>query len=163
MISGVSIESNKGEERQFVPDLCMVVVLVVGLVPGMTKESILSDVRTVIDKLKANDKDFVAEVRHSRRWGDGLIPPTVEVEENAVHLSALIQPYDEVTGKKPVLFRKNSFTDPVEFSLHGIPALTFGPEDEAFPIINEFIDLGQAMIAAKAYALAMARILGVQN
>jgi len=162
MISVVSIESTKPEERQFVPDFCMAVVLVVGLVPGMTKESVLMDVQRVIDKLKANDKDFVAEVRLSRVWS-GFMPPTVEPEENALHLNALMQSYEDITGKKPVLLRKNSFTDAVEFSLHGVPALTFGPGDEAFPIINDFVDLDQAMIATKAYALAIARILGIRD
>jgi len=162
MISVASIESTKAEDRQFVPDICTAQVLVVGLVPGMTKESVLSDVQRVIDKLKANDKDFVAEVRLSRVWS-GFMPPTVEPEENALHLNALMQSYEEITGKKPVLLRKNSFTDAVEFSLHGIPALTFGPGDEAFPIINDFVDLDQAMIATKAYALAIARILGVRD
>ena len=162
MISVASIESTKAEDRQFVPDICTAQVLVVGLVPGMTKESVLSDVQRVIDKLKANDKDFVAEVSLSRVWS-GFMPPTVEPEENALHLNALMQSYEEITGKKPVLLRKNSFTDAVEFSLHGVPALTFGPGDEAFPIINDFVDLDQAMIATKAYALAIARILGVRD
>jgi acetylornithine deacetylase len=162
MISVMSIESTKPAERQFVPDFCAARVLVVGVVPGMTKESILSDVRKVIDKLKTKDKDFVADVKLSQIW-DGFIPPTIEPEENALHLNALMQSYEEVTGKKPVLLRKNSFTDAVEFSLHGVPALTFGPGDEAFPIINDFIDLDQAMIATKAYALAIAKILDVRD
>ncbi len=162
MISVVSIESTKPEERQFVPDTCTALVLVVGLVPGMTKESVLADVQKVIDKLKANDKDFVAEVRLSPIWS-GFMPATVEPEENALHLNALIQSYEEVTGKEPLLFRKNSYTDAVNFSLHGIPALTFGPGDDAWSPMNEFVDLDQAMIATKAYALAIARILGVQD
>lgn len=116
----------------------------------MTKESVLLDVQGVIDKLKANDKDFVAEVRLSRIWG-GFMPPTVEPEENALHLNALMQSYEEITGKKPVLFRKNSYTDAVQFSLHGIPALTFGPGDDAWQPINEYIDVDQAMITTKAY------------
>ena len=162
MISVNWIQSVKPEDRQFVPDICTVGMAVVGLVPGMTKESVLADVQRVIDKLKANDKDFDAEVRLSKMW-DGFMPPTVEPEYDALHLSALIQSYEEITGKKPVLVRKNSYTDAVQFSLHGIPALTFGPGDDAWSPMNEFIDMDQAMIATKTYALTIARILGVQG
>lgn len=162
MISVNWIESIKAEDRQFVPDICTVGMCVVALVPGMTKESVLSDVQRVIDKLKAKDKDFDAEVRLSKIW-DGFIPPTVEPEENALHLNALIQSYEEITSKKPMLVRKNSYTDAVQFSLHGIPALTFGPGDDAWSPMNEFIDVDQAMIATKTYALVIARILGVQD
>ncbi len=162
MISVAAIESTRPEDRQFVPDFCTVQMAVVGLVPGMTKESVLSDVQRVIDGLKANDKDFVAEVRLSRVW-DGFMPPTVEVEENALHLNALMQSSEEITGKMPVLVRKNSYTDSVRFSLHGIPALTFGPGDDAWQPVNEYVDVDQAMITTKAYALAIVRILGVQD
>jgi len=155
------IESIKPEDRQFVPDVCTVGMAVVGLVPGMTKESVLADVQRVINKLKAKDKDFDAEVRLSKMW-DGFMPPTVEPEYNALHLNALIQSYEEITGKRPMLVRKNSYTDAVQFSLHGIPALTFGPGDDAWSPINEFIDMDQAMIATKTYALTISRILGVQ-
>jgi acetylornithine deacetylase len=155
------IESIKPEDRQFVPDVCTVGMAVVGLVPGMTKESVLADVQRVINKLKAKDKDFDAEVRLSKMW-DGFMPPTVEPEYNALHLNALIQSYEEITGKRPMLVRKNSYTDAVQFSLHGIPALTFGPGDDAWSPMNEFIDMDQAMIATKTYALTISRILGVQ-
>jgi acetylornithine deacetylase len=128
----------------------------------MTKESVLSDIQRVIDKLKAEDKDFDAEVRPSKICG-GFMPPTVEPEDNALHLDALMKSYEEVTGKKPMLVRKNSYTDAVQFSLHGIPALTFGPGDDAWSPVNEFIDLDQAMIATRVYALAIARILGVED
>ena len=91
------------------------------------------------------------------------MPPTVEPEDNALHLDVLMKSYEEVTGKKPMLVRKNSYTDAVQFSLHGIPALTFGPGDDAWLPVNEFIDLDQAMIATRVYALAIARILGVED
>jgi len=162
MISVNWIESVKAEDRQFVPDICTVGMSVVALVPGMTKESVLSDVQRVIDRLKSKDKDFDAEVRFSKIWG-GFIPPTVEPEDNALHLNALIQSYKEITDKDPMLVRKNSYTDAVQFSLHGIPALTFGPGDDAWSPMNEFIDMDQAMIATKTYALTIARILGVQG
>jgi acetylornithine deacetylase/succinyl-diaminopimelate desuccinylase-like protein len=162
MISVNWIESIKPEDRQFVPDICTVGLSVVALVPGMTKESVLSDIQKVIDRLKAEDKDFHAEVRPSKIW-DGFMPPTVEAEDNALHLNALMKSYEEVTGKKPMLVRKNSYTDAVQFSLHGIPALTFGPGDDAWSAMNEFIDMDQAMIATRVYALAIARILGVED
>jgi len=162
MISVNWIESIKAEDRQFVPDICTVGLCVAGLVPGMTKESVLSDVQRVIDRLKAEDKDFDAEVRPSKIMG-GFMPPTVEPEDNALHLDVLMKSYEEVTGKKPMLVRKNSYTDAVQFSLHGIPALTFGPGDDAWLPVNEFIDLDQAMIATRVYALAIARILGVED
>jgi acetylornithine deacetylase len=162
MISVNWIESIKPEDRQFVPDVCTVGMAVVGLVPGMTKQSVLADVQRVINKLKAKDKDFDAEVRFSKMW-DGFMPPTLEPAYDALHLNALIQSYEEITGKKPVLVRKNSYTDAVQFSLHGIPALTFGPGDDAWSPMNEFIDMDQAMIATKTYALTIARILGVQG
>ncbi len=48
---------------QFTPDHCRAILGVVGLVPGMTQESVLADIETVIETEMRADKDLKAQAR----------------------------------------------------------------------------------------------------
>jgi len=157
----VKVEGGKKGETQFAPDRCRARVLVIGLVPGMTRESILSDIKGLSSRLKKEDEDFEAEVEMMK--GYTFIPATDEVPEDSLHVRALVEAYQEVTGKKPELYRKHAFCDTIQFSLHGIPAVTFGPGEDGWPPVNEFIDLDKVVIATKTYALAIPKILGIRE
>jgi acetylornithine deacetylase len=65
------------------------------------------------------------------------------------------------SGTNAELVRKHAFCDTIQFALHGIQAVTFGPGEDGWPPTNEFVDLDKVMIATKTFALAIPRILGV--
>jgi len=162
MVCFVRIGGGKPGETQFSCDRCRARIAVIGIVPGMTRESVLADINGVIDRLKAQDEEFEA-IAEIMRGTLVFIPGTEEVSEDSLHLQALIQSYQEVTGETPELVRKHAFCDTIQFSLHGIPALTFGPGEDGWPPINEFVDLDKVLIATKTYALAIPKILGLES
>jgi acetylornithine deacetylase len=127
----------------------------------MTPETITNDIEAIIAKIKQKDKDFEAEVRQMK--GYTFRPATLEVPEDALHLKALVKAYKEVLGHEPKLYRKNAYNDTIQFSLHGIPALTFGPGIDGWPPVNEYIEIDKVVSATKIYALSIMDILGVAN
>lgn len=144
-------------EMQFTPAECKTVIAVVGIVPGMTLESILKDIQTVIDRLSAEDPDFKASVR---QVPDSLfVPATQEVAETKEPVASLTEAYRKVLGESPVYYRKNAYCDTIRFSHAGIPSVTFGPGEDGWPPVNEYIHMPKAVPATQVLALAMMRIL----
>jgi acetylornithine deacetylase len=52
-----------------------------------------------------------------------------------------------------VLYRKNAYCDTLRFSHRGIPSITFGPGEDGWPPVNEYIDINKVVAATKIYAL----------
>ncbi len=155
----VKIEGGKPGETGFTPDTCTARLVAVGLVPGITPPMILGDIQGVIEGLKSEDPEFEAEVRQMP--GYTFIPGTEEIPEDAPHVKAIAKAYKEITGKEPQYYRKNGYCDTIQFNLNGIPAITFGPGEDAWPPINEYINIDKMMVATKVYALAIMDLLGV--
>ncbi len=161
MVCLVRVEGGQKGETQFSCHRCKLRIAVIGLVPGMTRESVLGDLKKAIVGVQRKDKDeYEVDVR-IMRGALTFVPATQEVPENALHVQALKEAYQEVTGKEPELVRKHAFCDTIQFSLHGIPAITFGPGEDGWPPKNEFVDLDKVFIATKTFALAIPRILGI--
>ncbi len=156
----VKVQGGKKGETQFTPDRCRARVLVIGIVPGMTKEGILDDIKNVISRLKKEDENFNADVEIMK--GYTFIPGTQEIPESSLHVQALMEAYQEVSGDKPELYRKHAFCDTIQFCLHDIPAVTFGPGEDGWPPVNEFVDLDKVILATKVYGLTIPKILGIQ-
>lgn len=145
-------------EMQFTPAECKTVVAVVGIVPGMTLDSVLADVQSVIDGLAAADPDFRASVR---KVPDSLfVPATIEVPEAAEPVASLTTAYRKVLGKAPEYYRKNAYCDTIRFSHAGIPSVTFGPGEDGWPPVNEYLHTPKAVPATQVLALAIMRLLG---
>ena len=84
---------------------------------------------------------------------------STEVSEAAEHVGALSRAYQQILGKDPVLYRKNAYCDTLRFSHSGIPSITFGPGEDGWPPVNEFIDIEKVVAATKIYALFFAGLL----
>ncbi len=150
-ICPVKIEAGQIGEGQFTPPSCKARIWVIGLVPGMTYESIVQDMKKVITQLQAEDPNFQATI--TKVEGETFVPASIEVSEDAEHVQALSRAYQQILGKDPVLYRKNAYCDTLRFSHSGIPSITFGPGEDGWPPVNEFIDMDKVVAATKIYAL----------
>ena len=150
-ICPVKIEAGQIGEGQFTPPSCKARVWVIGLVPGMTYESILQDMEKVIAELQAADPSFQATITQVE--GETFVPASIEVADDAAHVQALSRAYQTILGKEPVLYRKNAYCDTLRFAHSGIPSITFGPGEDGWPPVNEFIDMDKVVAATKIYTL----------
>jgi acetylornithine deacetylase/succinyl-diaminopimelate desuccinylase-like protein len=159
MLTPVRISGGVPGEMQFTPDRCTAVCAVVGLLPGMTQESVLGDI-------DAHMKSFF------RQWGGGkatlrpfpgalFVKATPELSPDAEPAAAVARAYTQILGAEPRFYRKNAFNDTIRFAERGIPSVTFGPGEDGWPPVNEYIRIGKAVAATKILSLAIVDILGV--
>lgn len=146
-------------EMQFTPDVCRVVLGVVGILPGMTADSVMADIEAVIAEAMKADPELDASARLYP--GALFVDGTLEQDGDAEPTAALRKAYARVLGTEPKLYRKNAFNDTIRFAERGKAAVTFGPGDDGWAPINESIHIGKAVAATQVLALAMLDILGV--
>ncbi|MFD1703312.1 M20 family metallopeptidase [Methylopila henanensis] len=145
-------------EMQFTPDVCRVVLGVVGVLPGMTADSVMADIEAVIANAMRDDPELDAS---ARPYPEALfVDGTLEQDGDAEPTAALRRAYVRTLGSEPKLYRKNAFNDTIRFAERGKAAVTFGPGDDGWAPINESIHIGKAVAATKVLALAMLDILG---
>jgi len=148
-------------EMQFTPDSCELTLAVVGILPGMTIDSIIDDISAlVMTKLKATQSiDFEIQQLPDSLYVNGTEPVPVTEEPNA----SLSLAYQKILGQAPRLNRKNAFNDTIRFREAGMNAITFGPGEDGWSPINECISIKKSVAAMKILALAIPNILGVSN
>lgn len=157
----VRINGGLAGEMQFTADVCTAVLAVVGIIPGMTAQSILADVHELLERLKQRDSALDATVR---LFPESLfVPATAELSPETQPVKAVTRAYRRVLGEEPLLYRKNAYCDTIRFSQHGIPSITFGPGEDGWPPINEYIHVEKSVAAARIYALAIMDLLGVSS
>ncbi|RTL66314.1 MAG: M20 family peptidase [Hyphomicrobiales bacterium] len=148
-------------EMQFTPDICKAVLAIVGIVPGMTRESVMADIQTVIEKAKAEIPDLVATARPYP--GALFVDGTGEQVPEENPTAALIRGYERLFGEPPALYRKNAFNDTIRFSERGHKAITFGPGEDGWAPVNEWIHIPKAVAATRVLALTILDILGTRS
>ena len=158
----VRIRGGLEGEMQFTPDTCTLTLAVVGIVPGMTLESIVADIEAVAASVLGADNQTRARVR---QVPDSLFvaatQPVPMSEEPCVSLSSA---YARLMGGcVPSPNRKNAFNDTIRLREAGINAVTFGPGDDGWAPDNESISITKAVMAARIYALAVLQILGIDE
>ena len=158
MLCFTRLRAGEPREMQFTPASCTAIAAAVGLVPGMSIESILGDVQAELDRLAEADLTLQASVRQVP--GSLFVPATQEVAEDAEPVASLALAYRQMMGRAPVYYRKNAYCDTIRFSHAGIPSVTFGPGEDGWPPTNEYIHTPKAVPAAQVMALALLRLLG---
>lgn len=159
MVCPTRIGAGEPREMQFTPSDCRTIVAIVGIVPGMTLESILKDINAEIAALAEADKEFQASVRQVPN--SLFVAATIEVPEHSEPVASLTRAYQSVLGEAPLYYRKNAYCDTIRFSHAGIPSVTFGPGEDGWPPVNEYIHTPKAVPAAQVLALAMLDILKI--
>ena len=146
----------------FSSDFCTVLVDF-RILPGMSSESVVADLRHSLDRIKAEDKDFDYEIE---------IPPPpffkvnrvvmepFELPKGEYIIDAVWRQYGAVTGKEPEkvgVVLPNSYTgnDPCHLWKAGVPCVLYGPEGrpESAEIPDEYTPISEMTLVAKVLAL----------
>ncbi len=159
MAALIRVNGGVRREMQFTPDTCKAVLAIVGIVPGMNADSVMADIEAVLARHRAEDPDLVAAARPypNAMFVDG----TIEQDEAANPTAALGRAYARCLGEPPALYRKNAFNDTIRFAERGHAAITFGPGEDGWPPVNEYIHIDKAVAATKILALTVLDLLGV--
>jgi len=159
MLTPVRIGGGVPGEMQFTPDVCSAVFAVVGLVPGMTQHSVLADINAAMRAFVQSRDGVEASLRPFP--GALFVNATQELADDAEPAAAIARAYRQILGTEPRTYRKNAFNDTIRFAERGIPSVTFGPGEDGWPPINEYIRIGKAVAATRILALALVDILGI--
>ena len=159
--SVVRIRGGLPGEMQFSPDTCTITLAVVGIVPGMTLASVISDIeQTARDAFAGvNTIDFSVRQVPGSLFVNATEPVPVD-QEPCTSLRAV---YRRLMGREPGVNRKNAFNDTIRFREAGINAVTFGPGEDGWAVDNESISITKAVMATRIYALTIMQILGVRT
>lgn len=141
-------------QLNIVPDACTISIDR-RIVPGDSVQSTVKEFEQVIDRLKAEDQQFNAEVKARMQ---GL--PTFLSEKEPV-VTMLQRCVETVTGKSPHLSFYTFGTDASYLgAVAKIPTVGFGPGDERNAHgPNESVKTDDVIMASKVYALFVLRLL----
>lgn len=161
MVTILRVGGGLKREMQFTPDTCRAVIAVVGILPGMTKDTVLADVNACLAAASAEDQSLHATARY---YPNSLfVLATKEQDERGPLVSALSTAYREILGDTPACYRKNAFNDTIRFSERGMAAVTFGPGEDGWPPINEYIEIDRAVAATRVLALTVLDLAQVHD
>lgn len=148
-------------EMQFSPDTCIITLAVVGIVPGMTMDSVLADIGSVTRTITEGSNRISAQVRQVP--GSLFVEATPPVPMDQEPCVSLVKASERLIGKAPVPNRKNAFNDTIRLREAGMNAVTFGPGEDGWAADNEWISITKSVASAKIYALAIMDILKVRT
>lgn len=158
MAALIRVQGGVKREMQFTPDVARAVLAIVGILPGMTPESVMADIQAVI--AAEVEKDPSLKVTARPYPGALFVDGTLEQDEAANPTVALSRAYHRLLGEMPSIYRKNAFNDTIRFAERGHAAITFGPGEDGWPPVNEYIHIGKAVAATKILALTVLDLIG---
>lgn len=159
--SVVRIRGGLPGEMQISPDTCTITLAVVGIVPGMTLASVISDIEQTARNAFAGVNTIGFSVRQVP--GSLFVNATEPVPVDQEPCASLRAVYRRLMGREPGVNRKNAFNDTIRFREAGINAVTFGPGEDGWAVDNESISITKAVMATRIYALTIMQILGVRT
>ncbi|MFT5799727.1 MAG: acetylornithine deacetylase/succinyl-diaminopimelate desuccinylase-like protein [Candidatus Azotimanducaceae bacterium] len=160
-VTVVRIRGGLPGEMQFSPDTCVITLAVVGIVPGMTMETILADIGKVTRSVTEESNRINASV--SQVAGSLFVEATDPVPMDQEPCISLVRSSERLLGQTPVPNRKNAFNDTIRLREFGMNAVTFGPGEDGWAADNEWISITKSVAAAKVYALTIMDILKVSS
>jgi acetylornithine deacetylase len=160
-VTALRISAGEPRQLQFTPPECHIVLGLVGLVPGITRESVLADLEAEIAAAQAEDPELEVSLRPYP--GALFVSGTREEHLDTEPVASLRAAYHAIRGEEPEMYRKNAFNDTIRFSERGIPSITFGPGEDGWPPINEYIRIEKSVAATRILALSVLGILGLRE
>ena len=142
-------------EPPYIPDLCTIIVDV-HFVPGQTVESIVDDIRRVLDLLQTEEPDLNYRIEipppESFKGRRRLVMDPLDVPQDTYIVQAVARSHELVTSQPPkaigtVLPFSYTANDTCHLWNAGIPCVLYGPavvrgeqdEDDACVIISEMV------------------------
>jgi acetylornithine deacetylase/succinyl-diaminopimelate desuccinylase-like protein len=131
-------------------------------VPGMTVEQLRADLRTFLERLRADDPEL--DVSIQTREGLEWFPPSA-IDPSHPVLGAARAAAREVLGRDVPLGTMPAFTDGTHWHLAGIPCVpAFGPGSLLLAHQpNEWVGVEEVVQAAKIYALTALRFFAAYS
>ncbi len=148
LVSGTTVNIgliNGGVKINMVPDSCET-SLDFRFPPGVASESILGKITTLLEELKAEDKELDAKIEVIK------CSDPVEVERDAPIVTLLLKAMDKVLGSHSEPLGVPYYTD--ASALRGIPIVLLGPGEPGYAHQkDERIKISSMLPAAKIYAM----------
>ena len=159
MVSIVRIKGGVTREMQFTPDICHGVIAVVGILPGMTPQSVMADIKRVIDTCMAADPDLKATARPypGALFVDGTLEQD-ELRQPDGRARPLLSAHSQARRRRSTA--RTPSTTPFASPSVARAAITFGPGEDGWPPVNEYIHIDKAVAATKILALTVLDLLG---
>ncbi len=142
-----------GTKSNVVPDMCRVVVDR-RLTMGETPESVVADIKGVVDELAEKGEQLSIDVKYVYGWY-----PTLMSEDEPI-VKQVLNAASTVLKSKPKVYAPPYHTDG-GFIHHmaKVPIAILGPGNEATAhTADEYVEVSQVIDAARIYALTMAEI-----
>lgn len=118
-----------GTEQSTVADRC-IIRLDRRFIPGETKESVMAEYQDIIDRIKAEDPSFNAEIRVTPESVLELFHPPLITSMNEPIVSALRESIREVIHREPGITKGIGWSDAALLKVYAnIPTVVFGPGD----------------------------------
>ncbi len=115
-------------------------------VPGQSEEALKGELWAIIERLKAQDPSFSAEVKTL------FVRHPFQVPEDAPIVQCVHRHTEQVLGREPEFFGMGGWADTSLFERAGMDALIFGPDGDGAHADVEWADLDSLVICAQVFA-----------
>jgi len=141
-------------QLNIVPNLCSISIDR-RIIPGDSLEKTKAEFMALIDRLKAEDPEFDADVETGK-----LAPPAYTFPEEPA-VKVLQDSAEQVLGTKPELSKYTFGTDACYLcAVARIPTIGFGPGDESNAhSVNDHVSIDDLVTASKVYAVFVINLL----
>jgi len=144
-----------------VPDYCEM-IYDLRIVPGQSPESVLIDLRRLLDGLRAEDPDLRVDVELVQ---EHIYFPPFEVPRDSPIVPTMTAAHHEVFGHPPQVGAlaptKYAGADSAHMHAAGIPGVMYGPGGKYLSVPDERVEVENIVKASQVYALAVSRVWGM--
>jgi len=144
-----------------VPDYCEMIVDL-RIVPGQSPDSVVADLRRLLDRLRAEDPDLRVDVELVK---EHIYFPPFEVPLDSPIVTTMAAAHREVFGEAPQVGAlaptKYAGADSAHMYAAGIPGVMYGPGGKFLSVPDERVEVDNIVKASQVYALAVSRVWGL--
>ena len=147
---------NGGNKANIIPNKCELTVDR-RMIPGETAETILAELKSVIDPILKQEKKLQIEVKMKPDYFDPYL-----ISEDELIVQAVIESYKQVMKKNPEIAGKAACTDASHlFNLRGIPTVLFGPGNETMSHkVDEYVEIENLVLSTEIFISLFHNLLG---